>query len=202
MDADAAQPHGSVFVTKEMTIEQVVNAYPEAAEIIQAYGLHCVGCHANPFETLEMGAARHGMDDATIASMLADVNEFVRQKQQEKTNGAAHDYTNDAPITLTDKAALKLAELLKSQNKTGWGLKLAVVAGGCSGFTYQMSLAEAPGAGDKTIESGGVRVFIDPASAHRIAGAEIDYVESLQGAGFKVSNPQAKANCGCGKSFN
>ena len=63
-----------------------------------------------------------------------------------------------------------------------------------------MSLAEAPAAGDKIIEANGARLFIDSSSAHKIAGAEIDYVESLQGAGFKVSNPQATA--GCGKSFN
>ena len=198
---DSVQVTGQAeLVTKEMTIEQVVNAYPEAAEIIQSYGLHCVGCHANPYETLEMGARGHGMDDATIVSMMADVNEFVRQKLSEK-NGA-HDYANDEPVTLTENAGLKLNELLKSQNKPSWGLKLAVVPGGCSGNTYQMSLAENPSAGDTVIAAHGVRVFLDPSSAHKIAGAEIDYVESLQGAGFKVSNPQAKASCGCGKSFN
>ncbi len=176
-----------------------MNAYPEAAEIIQSYGLHCVGCHANPYETLEMGARGHGMDDATIATMIADVNGFISQKQQE--NGT-HDYTSDEPVTVTERAGQKLAELLKSQNKPAWGLKLAVVPGGCSGNTYQMSLAETPATGDKVIEAHGARVFLDPASAHKIAGAEVDYVESLQGAGFKVSNPQAKASCGCGKSFN
>src|SRR3989338_10026507 len=107
---DSVQVTGQAeLVTKEMTIEQVVNAYPEAAEIIQSYGLHCVGCHANPYETLEMGARGHGMDDATIVSMMADVNEFVRQKLSEK-NGA-HDYANDEPVTLTENAGLKLNEL-------------------------------------------------------------------------------------------
>jgi iron-sulfur cluster assembly accessory protein len=106
-------------------------------------------------------------------------------------------------LRLTDQATLKLNEVIAQQRAHGevYALRLSVLPGGCSGHQYGMSLAEKSEAGDWEGEFGGVKVVVDPVSAPLLSGVEIDYVESLQGAGFTISNPHAVSGCGCGKSF-
>jgi iron-sulfur cluster assembly accessory protein len=84
----------------------------------------------------------------------------------------------------------------------GRALRVSVVGGGCSGFSYQLNFDEQAQAGDVTIEYEGVRVVVDPTSAQYLAGTEIDFVTSLHGGGFKFSNPKAGHTCGCGSSFS
>ncbi len=105
-------------------------------------------------------------------------------------------------ITLTDKAGAQLKSIMASQKKEGYGLRVTVAGGGCSGLQYKMGLEENPQASDRIFESSGIRVFIDPKSALYLAGTQIDYEESLMGGGFKFSNPKATGGCGCGKSFS
>jgi iron-sulfur cluster assembly protein len=106
-------------------------------------------------------------------------------------------------ITLTEKAATKVKDLLAQQNSPeGAGVRVKVVGGGCSGMSYQLNIEPTPGTGDKVIESQGVKVFLDPKSALFISGTEIDWQESMMGAGFAFRNPLAKGTCGCGTSFN
>ena len=105
-------------------------------------------------------------------------------------------------IQLTEKAAEKVREIRQAENiENGLGLRLRVVGGGCSGFSYDLYFDEMQ-ASDKTFEVHGVKVVVDPMSLQYLIGTEIDYVEGLHGAGFKFGNPNVKSTCGCGSSFS
>jgi iron-sulfur cluster assembly accessory protein len=103
-------------------------------------------------------------------------------------------------LTLTESAAARVALIADKQGKPAV-LRLSVEGGGCSGFQYKFDLADGPEGDDLVSETGGVRLVVDPISLDLVAGATVDYVESLGGAAFKVENPQAAAGCGCGSSF-
>ena len=106
-----------------------------------------------------------------------------------------------AILSLTDAAAGKLRDLTKEEPSPEIGLRVYVYSGGCSGFRYGMMLEDAPTADDQVMQANGVRVYVDANSAQYLGGAEIDYVDTLMGAGFTVNNPNAVAACGCGSSF-
>ncbi len=104
-------------------------------------------------------------------------------------------------VSLTDAAAAKLAELTKEETSADIGLRVYVYSGGCSGYRYGMMLEDQPTADDNVLHANGVRVYIDANSVPLIKGSEIDYVDTLMGAGFTVNNPNAVSGCGCGSSF-
>jgi iron-sulfur cluster assembly protein len=104
-------------------------------------------------------------------------------------------------ITLTPTAINKVKEILDMQDPKPAGLRIAVVGGGCSGFTYSMAFENNPGLLDKSYDFDGLKVFIDQASMLYLDGASVDYVETLEGSGFKFDNPNVKSTCGCGSSF-
>lgn len=103
-------------------------------------------------------------------------------------------------VVITEKAGEKIKGLLAGENKETYGLRVYVSGGGCNGFQYGMVFDEQANEDDTVIEAHGVKVFVDAQSASMLQGAEVDYVESLQGAGFSVKTPQAKSSCGCGNS--
>ena len=105
-------------------------------------------------------------------------------------------------ITITDRAAAKVKEIAQAEDLTNQGLRLRVVGGGCSGFTYDLYFEDQPTDMDETFESQGVKLFIDPLSFQYLENTEIDYVEGLHGSGFKFNNPTVKGTCGCGSSFS
>lgn len=109
--------------------------------------------------------------------------------------------TKTAPINLTPRAVVKVKEIMGQQNPVPAGLRVGVVGGGCSGFSYSMSFENSAGMMDKTYEFDGLKVFVDATSAMYLNGCSIDYIESLEGAGFKFDNPNVKSTCGCGSSF-
>ena len=102
----------------------------------------------------------------------------------------------------TEKAIGKVREIMSSQDPKPAGLRIAVVGGGCSGFSYSMAFENQPNMLDKTYTYDGLKVFVDQASLLYLDGAEVDYVETLEGSGFKFSNPNVKSTCGCGSSFS
>jgi iron-sulfur cluster assembly accessory protein len=104
-------------------------------------------------------------------------------------------------VSLTDAAAAKLAELTKEETAPEIGLRVYVYSGGCSGYRYGMMLEDQPTPEDNVLQANGVRVYIDSNSVPLILGSEIDYVDTLMGAGFTVNNPNAVSGCGCGSSF-
>jgi iron-sulfur cluster assembly protein len=106
----------------------------------------------------------------------------------------------DTTITVTAAAATKICELLKQENDESLGLRIFVAGGGCSGLQYGMTLDEEQ-EGDTVVAMEGFKVFVDEMSLGYIVGSEVDYVDSLMGAGFTVNNPNAVSSCGCGHSF-
>ena len=104
-------------------------------------------------------------------------------------------------IALTPAAAARVAAIAERQGKPAM-LRLAVEGGGCSGFQYRFGLADAAGADDTIVETDGVKLVIDAMSLDLVRGAEVDFVDSLGGAAFRVDNPNAASGCGCGSSFS
>ncbi len=104
-------------------------------------------------------------------------------------------------LQLTDEAVTKVKEIMTQQDPKPAGLRLGVVGGGCSGFQYKFDTDRTKAADDLVISRDGAVILIDPVSVNYMAGSEIDFVDDLIGASFKVNNPQAKASCGCGTSF-
>jgi iron-sulfur cluster assembly accessory protein len=103
-------------------------------------------------------------------------------------------------ITVSERAAKRIGEILQSE-PAGTMLRVSVEGGGCSGFQYKFDMERAKAADDLVISRDNVVVLVDPVSVNYMAGSEIDFVDDLIGASFKVKNPQAKASCGCGTSF-
>ena len=105
-------------------------------------------------------------------------------------------------ITLTERAATELNELITSQDKGGSALRVWVAGGGCSGLQYGMALDDnAPEDGDQVFENSGLKIYVDELSLNYMQGAQVDYVEDPLGGGFKIENPNATSSCGCGNSF-
>lgn len=109
--------------------------------------------------------------------------------------------TQAVPLTLTDRAAQRILDLVAQEAQPGAMLRVAVEGGGCSGFKYLFTLDSALNPDDKTIEKSGAKVVIDDTSLGMLAGSEIDFVEELVGSTFAIRNPQATSSCGCGTSF-
>jgi iron-sulfur cluster assembly accessory protein len=106
------------------------------------------------------------------------------------------------PIIFTSTAIAKVKEVMAQQNPLPAGLRVGVVGGGCSGFQYSMSFDNAAGMMDKTFNFDELKVFVDATSLMYLKGVTVDYIETLEGAGFKFENPNVKSTCGCGSSFN
>lgn len=179
-------------ITREMTIEEIFKRFPhksqKLAQVMTQAGLHCVGCSASTWETLEAGMYGHGMSDAQIDDLLKQLNAILEEKEDLTT------------ITLTEKAAKKFLEILQEENKKGWGLRFGEKAAGCSGFEYFLDFSEKPKEDDLILESRGIQIHLNKKSASRLLGSVIDYADGLHGAGFKISNPNVKSACGCGSS--
>ncbi len=104
-------------------------------------------------------------------------------------------------VSLTDAASMKLRELTAEETNPDVGLRVYVYSGGCSGFRYGMMLEDQPTADDRVMRAGDIRVYVDENSVQYLTGSQIDYVDTLMGAGFTVNNPNAVSACGCGSSF-
>ena len=110
--------------------------------------------------------------------------------------------TKSNPVNLTAAAIAKVKEIMATQDPIPAGLRIGVVGGGCSGFQYSMSFENQPGMMDKVVRFEDLKVFVDATSAMYLNGCNVDYVETLEAAGFKFENPQVKSTCGCGSSFS
>lgn len=181
-------------IHKEMTIDEILANFPQKsqklAHAMQTRGLHCVGCHASTWETLEMGVLGHGMSEDDLEDLIIDLNSILEEQVDPST------------VTLTPEAAAKFREILEEEEKQGYGLRFVEKAGGCSGFEYSLDFSKAPLENDVIFNSQGIEIHIPKTIVGRLIGSEIDYVNGLQGAGFKVSNPNVKSSCACGSSHN
>ena len=105
-------------------------------------------------------------------------------------------------VTLTPIAVDKVKEIMNQQTPVPSGLRVAVIGGGCSGFSYHMAFEAQSTDSDNVYEYNGLTLMVDQMSEMYLDGSEIDYVESLEGAGFKFNNPNVRSTCGCGSSFS
>ncbi len=105
-------------------------------------------------------------------------------------------------ITVTDRAAAKVKEIAEAESLQGQGLRLRVIGGGCSGFTYDLYFEDKPTELDERFNCKGVDLYVDPLSFQYLENTEIDYVEEAHASGFKFNNPNVKGTCGCGSSFS
>jgi iron-sulfur cluster assembly protein len=179
-------------VDRQMTIEEILGMFPFKAqklsqEITNA-GLHCVGCHAATWETLEMGMMKHGKTNEQIDHLVVRLNQLL-----------AEPITLDS-INITTKAAAKFIEILAEEQKQGWGMRFSEEMAGCSGFQYVLDFAENGDEDDVIFTSNGIEIYVKKAVLPRLLGSEIDFVDGLRGSGFKISNPNVHAACGCGSS--
>lgn len=179
-------------IHKDMTIENILGMFPNKAqklsqEITNA-GLHCVGCGAATWETLEQGMLSHGKTPDQIENLVKRLSALLDEPVDLNT------------ITVTAKAAQKFQALAAEDGKAGWALRYDEQMAGCSGFEYILDFSEKAEADDAVFASQGVEIHVNKKKLSRLLGSEIDYVEGLHSTGFKISNPNAKASCGCGSS--
>ena len=112
-----------------------------------------------------------------------------------------HTHSDTPLVVLSEAAAGKLQELVTAEQNPQMGLRVYVYSGGCSGFRYGMMLEDQPSNEDITVEDRGIKIYVDRQSTQYLSGSEIDYLDTLMGAGFTVNNPNAVSGCGCGSSF-
>lgn len=180
------------IIHKDMTIEEILGSFPSKAqkiaqELTQA-GLHCVGCQAATWETLEAGMLGHGMSESDIEDLVRRLNALLAEESDPNS------------ITLTKRAAEKFMEILEEEEKLGYGLRLSLKMAGCSGFEYVLDYSETASKDDEVFESQGIEIHAEKKLISKLLGIEIDYVDGLNGSGFKISNPNARSSCGCGTS--
>src|SRR5437762_6067121 len=129
------------------------------------------------------------------SAMIAPTN------NQQRDQGPSFRVSDERLIKITASAAKRVSTLLQKQGRPSGVLRVSVVGGGCSGMQYKMDLQDGPANRDFLVETGGVRVVVDPKSALYVTGSELDYLDTLQG-GLKVKNPNAATSCSCGESFS
>lgn len=184
-----------LVITRQTTIGELIGNYPEAASVMLEAGLHCVGCHVSPNETIGAGCDGHGMTDEDTNALIAKLNQFCAELENKRPQTA---------VSVTIPAANKIRELMEKQGKSDHSLRVLALPGGCAGYTYSMRF-EPPasiGQSDTRFESNGVNIVLDSSAAQMLRGCSIEWQESLEGSKFVFNNPNAKSTCGCGKSFH
>lgn len=177
-----------------MIVGEVVAMFPEAADIIMSYGLHCVGCHANAFETLEQGLFGHGYQQEHLDNLLNELNEFSREKTFGKDRVLPKE-AEEMKITMTPVALKKVQSIAKDQDKKNIILRVEVkkVAGV---MKYSMNFIEPQEthADEKSFSfaKGKVNVVAMKSDFKKLDGLKIDYVVEKDREGFKMNNPNAK----------
>ncbi len=175
-----------------MTIEEIFSGFPDKSQKLSQEltnaGLNCVGCHAATWETLEAGMYGHGFIDSQIDELLQKLNTILEEVVDETT------------ITITERAARHFQKVLESEGKKGYALRFGDKPGGCGGFEYQLDFSEKALDTDEIFHSNGIEIHVNKKMKNRLMGSEIDFLDGLNGSGFKVTNPQVKGSCGCGNS--
>lgn len=179
-------------IHKDLTIETILSMFPHKAQKLTQEltntGLHCVGCSAATWETLEAGMYGHGKSDAEIEELVERLNRLLEEE------------TDLSTITITPRAAAKYRSILNEEGKRDWGIRFTEKMAGCNGFEYVLDYSEKALETDDTFESQGIEIHVDKGLVGRLLGSEIDYIDGLQGSGFKISNPNVRSSCGCGTS--
>jgi iron-sulfur cluster assembly accessory protein len=187
-------------ISKNTIIAEMLESYPEKAvalsEKLMEFGVHCVGCGASTFETLEQGVLGHGYSEEELDVLVEELNKIIREK-----NTSQKKSLKSFQLKLTDKALQKVKQVMEQEKKEGATLRISVLAGGCSGHTYDMEIVDKPLGNDLNFKQGTVNIAVDKNSLDYLHGTTVDFVDTLNESGFKFNNPNAHKSCGCGKSF-
>ncbi len=181
------------LISKEMPIGDVMQRYPASIDLMIKYGMK-FGCSVNTRESITESALRNGIEHGKISELVEKLNEMAEKTPELARSGGT--------VRMTDGAAEKLKTIMKEHKKEDYALRIGVMPGGCSGFMYSFDFDNNKREDDIVVIDKGVTVFVDAASMTALKNSTVDYVESLQGAGFNIENPNASSSCGCGKSFH
>src|SRR3989344_1158430 len=158
------------LINENMTVGDVISQWPEVAEIFGKHGLSCIGCSVNTMEAIGVGARGHGMSDEEIASMVQEANDFISKKESgEEAHVEGGKVLAFTEPKLTETAAKKVLELMKSQGKSSF-LRFGVTPGGCSGFTYGLEFVEANNPEDIVLEQHGIKILVSRKSMEKVSG--------------------------------
>jgi len=179
-------------VHRRMAIEELFSLYPNKAKLLYdemaKAGLNCAGCQAAAWENLEDGMKNHGWSEEAIDQFIEHLNTVLEEK------------VDMTKVSITKNAAQKYLQILDEEGKHGWGLRFDIESAGCSGFDYVLDYSESAGPEDTVFTSQEIEIHVKTDVVPEILGSEIDYVEGPTGTGFRVSNPNVKSGCGCGKN--
>ncbi len=205
-------------VTKNMLIAEILSENPEKAqllsEIMLDFGIHCIGCGAAAFETLEQGVLGHGFSEEDLNKLVKQINEVLEAKTgnffnhspkrgQMKENSKSEKTKNIKNFSLkfTKTAIEKIKQILKHEKKESGILRISVLSGGCSGLVYNLEIINKLIKSDLNFKKSGINIAVAKEGIEMLDGVEIDFVDNLNESGFKFNNPNAEKSCGCGKSF-
>jgi iron-sulfur cluster assembly protein len=202
-----AQQETQQLISRDTIISTILDINPSQSALITKmlldFGIHCIGCGASTVETLGMGVLGHGYTEEQLDKLILDLNKLITSEDSDSGSDLKVINTQDFKLTLTSNAVVKVKEAMKSQGKTETAtLRVSVLSGGCSGYLYDLQFMDEPVKGDINFKQDGVNVAVDKGSMDKLNNIEIDFIDTLNESGFKFNNPNAEADCGCGKSFN
>ena len=181
------------LIDQSWKLGDIVKKHPGLLPVLGDAGLPVNGCSMPAEDTLEQITLAMGWTDDEVRLLVKDLNNRIESNVTLRGK--------DGLVNVTQTALDKMKELMDKQDSKGYGLRLSVVPGGCAGYTYGLMFSKEPTASDEILDINGVKFFVDGNSLSLLQGVEVDYVDALQGAGFKITNPNAKKSCACGSSF-
>ena len=185
------------IILGDMLIGDILNQYPDSAKIMEGFGLHCTSCSVNAYEPIRAGALSHGIGEKAVDKLMKELNEHAWSKRKAPIDG----------IYMTESAAKKVEEFAKAEDKAGYALRITAKDNKGLEPAYGMDFIEKPEEGDHTETFHGVTLIMDSESFENMKGAEIDFLDTQFGSGFKISNPRFirtesggcdNSGCGCG----
>ena len=189
-------------ITRDMLIAEILAENPAKAQLLSEmmidFGIHCVGCGAAAFETLEQGVLGHGFSEEDLKNLVKQINEVLEKNS--KSEGEPKNIKNFS-LKFTKTAIEKIKQILKQEKKEGGILRISVLSGGCSGLVYNLEIINKPIKSDLNFKKSDINIAVAKDGIEMLDGIEIDFVDNLNESGFKFNNPNAEKSCGCGKSF-
>jgi iron-sulfur cluster assembly accessory protein len=179
------------MIKDETLIGEILSRYPESAQIMEDYGLHCTSCSVNAYEPIKAGAMSHGLSEDIANELIGKINELAGAKAKAPVDG----------IYVSERAAKKIQEFAKEEGKEGFALRITAKDNDDMEPAYGMDFEKEAKEDDETFEFHGVKIFANPESAKNLMGADIDFLETQMGSGFKITNPKfngSSGSCGCG----
>ena len=188
-------------ITKGTLIAEILAENPEKAqllaEIMMDFGIHCIGCGAAAFETLEQGVLGHGYSKKDLDKLIKELNKILGESSKSEKLKNIKNFS----LKFTSPAIKKIKQIIKSEKNKNAILRISILPGGCSGHVYNLEIINKQIKTDLSLKQEGLNISIDKNSLEFLNGTEINFVDNLKESGFKFNNPNAHKECGCGKSF-